>query len=1173
MSVCQVLLLVWAFAIFKGAPALAESSVPYSTGDYRTVSAGSIGQEGSNNLLEQLTSSGTWVPVTGVLPNSATLHLEHSTQISETFQVANLYIASQKTFTVPAGTSLIITGKFSVSSAAEVVQEGEIENRGVLQLKAAAKLTIKTPTYKASSPIWAGSEEIDVLSEVRIEAASANTLLFSTAYLSAQTHGYWFGRLTVAPALANSQWQLTDSSGPLAAQAFSTSLPATSSLLLLAAPNLSLQFGRDVTLTGGTYFLQNQGSGTGTMTVAGQMVLQNAVLTLNQTATSAAISTLDLKGNLVTDAASTIQNSSTVNTSASGIKFTGTNWQTIQASGPINHVSLALKGGSMVKLGQHLRLNPTNSVYAGTLSVESGAILDFGLDASNNGYQVQGQGYFSLNQGGTLYITSPQGINATGAMGNVQVTESRRAFNQLATFVYSGKVPQQTGNAFPATASGKIIIIDNPTSVTLTNTLGISNNTAISPQGGRLEIKQGTFMVSPSADVTGSGKLVMTGGTFQTNVLNTIVPQLTGAYELTGGTLELAGNGNQTLRGGSNYTYHQVLVSGTNESNSTAKTISTTTTINQNLTILPNAVLDISNKTLKGEGGLTMTGGLFRTSKTSSSLPELAGKNAPYILTGGTIEFYGSINGQNQSIRGTYGNSQKITYHHLLLTANEANTQNEVGNHLFSANFDLAGTLTVKAPAVLQIASNRAVGGTGNFVLEAGATLLYGSPQGIKQTGTGTSDGNVRVSGTRFFSPQASYGFIGNSEMVSGDALPGTVANLLVAKLAGGVTLSKTVNVSNVFTHKSGLFKTDVHELSLLRQDTAALQMTDYSFYMQGTLRRAVGSSGTYSFPVGNASGKRKVDLVSIGLTGNGFQSIAVSFKPLTNHQNADMFLVENSYSYTHVETEGVWNVVPNAVPSEGSFTIKTSLQGFTNVSDNKFALLVRPQNATSAKEWTTGGGSLDAPGKEGRTVTGGYAKRNFVMSFGQFALATMETVLPVTWLYVKAERKNQQVHLQWATASEVNNDRYEVEFSLDGKNFTSAGKVAGAGNSTIEQKYEFQHSSSATATSYYRIKQIDFDGGFEYSKVVAVQSGRAALAQVTLYPNPSQDYLYLGNLTLDASATVEILDVQGKTINRAKPTLDGGTPVISVQQLQAGNYILRIKTNHQLVQQRFVKL
>ncbi|MGV3540414.1 MAG: T9SS type A sorting domain-containing protein, partial [Rufibacter sp.] len=750
-----------------------------------------------------------------------------------------------------------------------------------------------------------------------------------------------------------------------------------------------------------------------------------------------------------------------------------------------------------------------------------------------------------------------------------QVTDSRRTFNQVARFIYSAKVPQQTGNAFTSTSSGKVLIIDNPTTVTLTQSTGISSNTALAADGGRLEIKQGTFIATATADITSSGKLVMSGGTYQIAMTGVTVPQLTGAYEFTGGTVELTGNGDQTLRG---KTYHNLIIGGTNTSGVNAKTISTTTTVNQKITILPGAILDLGNKSLKGDGGLTMTGGLLRVGKSSGTLPELLGKNAPYQLTGGTIEFYGTLNGQSQSIRGTYGTSQKITYHHLLLNAAEANTLNETGNQLLNANFDVTGTLTVNAPAVLQIASNRAIGGTGNFTLQPGSTLLYGSPQGIKLSGTGTTDGNIRVSGTRNYSPQANYGFIGNSEMVSGDGLPATVVNLLVAKTGYGVTLTKNVAVDGVFTLKSGTFKTGANELSLTSPALTALQLADSSLYIQGNLRRAIGSSGIYPFPIGNEAGKRQLDIQSNSLGGNGFQNIKVSFGAITNHKDADLQVTETNSTYHKISTEGVWFVEPNAQPSSGSYAAFGYLNGFSGLIDNQFALLVRPLASTSGRDWNTGGGTLDAPNKDGRTVASGYAKRNFIGPFGQIGIGSMETTLPVSWLYVKGERKQQNTVINWATACEINNDRFEIEFSTDGANFSKLGQVTGAGNSSTVQKYQFTHSSAVGSPSYYRIKQVDVDGKFEYSKLVNVEAAPQSKLAITLYPNPTHDFLYVSGLSSEDGAMIEILDLGGRSLDRQTLLKSGATNSIPVHHLAAGTYLLQIQQGGKVMRHKFIK-
>ncbi|WP_192821635.1 T9SS type A sorting domain-containing protein [Rufibacter sp. LB8] len=1165
----KVWMFMWAFSIFW-LPSVTAQSIPnYSPGDYRTTAATTVSQSTSSTNLERFTGDGTWEPATFPIPTTANIYVLHPAQITGSLEVASLIITGNQTLTITAGASLKTTTRLTITPSATLLMAGAIENRGVLQVQANAKLILQSPSYSAASQLWAGTEEIDAKSEIRIENAALNTPLFSGNQLTTQAHGYWFGKLTVAPAIA-AAWQLTDGSGVVAANSTVIQLPTGGSLLFSAAPNVNLSFGQDLQINGGTAALQNQTAGTGLVTVAGHLNLQNSTLTLNQTSSATAVTTLDLKGNLSLDAASAIINSSTVNTSTSGIQMTGSAWQQIKADGPLNHVSLSVKAGAKVRMAQNLVLNPTNSVYAGTLAVETGGTLDFGQDATGNGYAVQGQGTFKLDQGGTLHITSAHGLNSTGTTGNVQVTASRRQISQIATYIYSGKLPQQTGNAYTTATTGKIFIIDNPTSVTLNSNIGISSHTALAPDGGRLEIRQGRFITPAGIDVSSSGKLVMTGGVYQIGTVGVPVPLMTGAYEFYGGALELAGTGDQILKGSKIY-YH-VIFGGTNTAGVNAKTISSTTTVNHNVTILPNAIVDISNKALKGDAGLTMAGGLFRISKTSGTLPELTGKSSPYALTGGTIELYGTVSGQTQSIRGTYGSSQKVVYHNLLLNATQANTANDLGNQLPSAIFDVSGTLTVAAPTVLQIASNRAIGGTGNFVVQPGATLLYGSAQGIKTSGTGTNDGNIRVSGTRTFSSAANYGFVGTSEMVSGDGLPATVANLLVAKSGLGVTLTNSVAVTEVFTLKNGLFKTGSNELSITSLLPDALQLADSSFYIQGNLRRAVGSSGSYTFPVGNSEGKRQLTINSNGLTGNNFQSVRVGFGPLTGHNDADLHIVETGNRYTKIEPQGVWFVEPNAQPSSGSFTAMASLNGFADLSDNKFALLIRPLASQSGADWSTGGGVLDAPNKEGRTVAGGYAKRNFITPFGQLGIANIETTLPVSWLYVKAERKNQHVQLHWATASEINNDRFEVEVSRDGKHFQTIGTVKGSGNSTVAQQYQFRHASPAPGALYYRVKQIDFDAKFEHSKLVAVQAGASENQgmQLALYPNPAVESIKIQGL--EEAAEVEIFDLKGRRLEKLVLHQQPEASTISVKHLATGAYILHVRQANQVHRLRFVK-
>jgi hypothetical protein len=1167
----KVWMLVWAFSIFRCGSILAQTMPVFGVGDYRTTSAGTMGQASGTAQLEQFTTNSTWAPASYPLPSTATIYVQHAVQMEGALEVDKVIIAAQQTATINPSAYLTTTILLSIEPGATLLLQGDAQTKGTLKLEANAKLVIKSATYQAQSTIWAGTEQLDPSSEIRVEDAVPNAVLFAPSFMTIQSNGFLLSKLSIAFTRTNTQWQLLNGAASLASSLTSFSLPATSSLLL-SSGNGQVNFGQQLSLSGGMYYGQNQASGTSTLVIGQDLQLTNsAVLHLNQTASSTAITLLEVKGNLMGDNTSSLINSATVSTSTSGIRLTGTDWQTISLSGQLNHVSLSIKTGSKARLANNLSLNPNNSVYAGTVTVENGAMLDFGTDGSGNGYAITGQGYFKLDQGGTVYITSAQGINATGASGNVQVTDTRRTINQLATFIYSGLVPQQTGNAFTSTASGKIVIIDNPTSVTLTSGINISNNTTLATDGGRLEIRQGKLIGTTTADVTGTGKLVMRGGQYQFQMLNVSVPQLSGTHDITAGTIELAGNGTQTLKGG---TYPTLIVSGNNTLGTNAKTISSTTTITQNVVIMPNAILDASNKSLKGDGGLVMTGGTLRLGKSTGTLPELLGINNPYNLTGGTIEFYGTINGQMQSIRGTYGASKKITYYNLQLNATQANTTDGESNVTSNANFDVSGTLSVNAPTVFQVVSTRTIAGTGNFTVQPGATLLYGSPQGIKTSGTGTLDGNIRVSGTRTFSSAANYGFIGTSDMVSGNGLPTTVANLLVAKTGNGVTLTNSVAVTGTFTLKSGLFKTGTQELSIASPNPAALTIVDTALYIQGNLRRAIGTTGVYQFPVGSASGKRMLELTSNELSGNGFQSILVSFTPLANHQDSEMFLEENDAYYTSMQTEGTWLVEPNAIPSSGTYTAVASLRGFSNLTDNQFALLVRPKNSVTGRDWTTGGGVIEGINKEGRTVMGGYAKRSFMTQFGQLGIGnTTMGVLPVTWLYVTGKRQQDKNVIEWATATEIDNDHFEIEYSIDGKYFYKAGTVKGAGNSSMVQTYSFSHANATTALIYYRIKQVDVDGSFELSKVIAIQESKIPPSiQLSLFPNPAQDELHLGGLAMGASPQVQIFNATGQKVYLASPATEGVTSTVSIKHLPSGTYFLQVSQNGEVQRLRFIK-
>lgn len=101
---------------------------------------------------------------------------------------------------------------------------------------------------------------------------------------------------------------------------------------------------------------------------------------------------------------------------------------------------------------------------------------------------------------------------------------------------------------------------------------------------------------------------------------------------------------------------------------------------------------------------------------------------------------------------------------------------------------------------------------------------------------------------------------------------------------------------------------------------------------------------------------------------------------------------------------------------------------------------------------------------------------------------ATNTVLLPVELKYFRVEQESRlRNRLVWETASEINNDRFIIETSNDLKNWENIGEVEGQGNSSVSNQYEFTDYTPSGDISYYRLKQIDFDGNLMHSEIVSV--------------------------------------------------------------------------------------
>lgn len=123
--------------------------------------------------------------------------------------------------------------------------------------------------------------------------------------------------------------------------------------------------------------------------------------------------------------------------------------------------------------------------------------------------------------------------------------------------------------------------------------------------------------------------------------------------------------------------------------------------------------------------------------------------------------------------------------------------------------------------------------------------------------------------------------------------------------------------------------------------------------------------------------------------------------------------------------------------------------------------------------------------------------------------IVTSETclaILPVDLVSFEGQNTPEGNKLIWKTASETQNKGFEIERSGDAKAFEKIGFVEGNADSKVVNTYSFTDPNPA-AIAYYRLKQLDFDGAFEYSKIIAVRDGSSI---VKVYPNPSRGKLHI---------------------------------------------------------------
>jgi len=177
--------------------------------------------------------------------------------------------------------------------------------------------------------------------------------------------------------------------------------------------------------------------------------------------------------------------------------------------------------------------------------------------------------------------------------------------------------------------------------------------------------------------------------------------------------------------------------------------------------------------------------------------------------------------------------------------------------------------------------------------------------------------------------------------------------------------------------------------------------------------------------------------------------------------------------------------------------------------------------------------------------------------------------MLPIELLYFKGKVLKERNELSWATASEHKNNYFEIQRSQDLTHWDLVKTIHGQGDSNDETKYLATDPGRPIGVSYYRLKQVDFDGQSSYSEVITLENN-VSIDLMHLYPNPIQDHLNISiNSLNDSQISLEIYDLSGRNVKQQKTSLQRGSNIfkMNLEELKKGIYALKIvDSNHHLL-------
>ncbi|MFN9502172.1 MAG: T9SS type A sorting domain-containing protein [Chryseotalea sp.] len=620
-------------------------------------------------------------------------------------------------------------------------------------------------------------------------------------------------------------------------------------------------------------------------------------------------------------------------------------------------------------------------------------------------------------------------------------------------------------------------------------------------------------------------------------------------------------------------------------------------------------------------GTLTGTGDLRVESNTTSLVLPAAVYDDFFSCSGGGLIFGGSgsyeILGGIPSLRNltilgsgakTFANNDVTICNDLtvnmtsgslsIINSRTINVQNDVIINNAGALNTLTGNLNITRDLIQSAGTfNGGTGGTkavGRNINVTGGTF---------NTGTGVGNllevaGNMTVADAATFTTgtASATGQVVLFDGTSQQTLTGNFTNALFSFrafnrleinnatgliLAGNVTINAELGLTN------GLITPGTNTVLLGLTAIATPTLGSLNSFVNGKLFKVI-NNGTFNFPIGRTAaatnrwrpgalfnttgGTRTWDMEYIpgAATGAVANAPAPRNNPVNNFTSADPLILR-------IATGEHWRVSDGSGTSNGR-TARVGLSWGTAsdvsaIQSQRESMKVMTWNGTN---WTNSGGQNFSVG---HTQSAGTFQSVSTLSFSEniVTLGSTEVAnpLPVELLSFTGFYDNGVNIIEWKTATEIDNDFFELQRSVDGETFEVIGIVKGVGTTTDLTRYNYRDNKPVAGNNYYRLRQVDFNGQFEYSEVTKVMVDENAFVfNINPYPNPvnrntklTTDYLKSN----DEDAVVLLRDLTGKVMEQAFVNGTTGTVEFNIDNKNPGMYLVEMQQGERKIVKKII--